>query len=85
MRLAPEAVASFYNACIAKDWETALYWQDRLARLNDALFMDASPSPAKFALATLGLCEPDVRLPLAPCSEAVKPAILDAMRDAGVL
>jgi 4-hydroxy-tetrahydrodipicolinate synthase len=83
--VAPEAVAGFYNACMAKDWETALYWQDRLARLNDALFMDASPSPTKFALSTLGLCRPDVRLPIAPCSESVKPAILDAMRDAGVL
>jgi 4-hydroxy-tetrahydrodipicolinate synthase len=83
--VAPEAVAGFYNACMAKDWETALYWQDRLARLNDALFMDSSPSPTKFALATLGLCQPDVRLPIAPCSDAVKPAILDAMRDAGVL
>lgn len=83
--VAPEAVAGFYNACLAKDWETALYWQDRLARLNDALFMDSSPAPTKFALATLGLCAPDVRLPIAPCAEAVKPAILDAMRDAGVL
>ena len=61
------------------------YWQDRLARLNDALFLDASPAPTKFALATLGLCTADARLPIAPCTEAVKPAILDAMRDAGVL
>ena len=83
--VAPEAVANFYNACMAKDWETALYWQDRLARLNDALFLDASPAPTKFALATLGLCTADARLPIAPCNEAVKPAILDAMRDAGVL
>ena len=83
--VAPEAVASFYNACLAKDWDTALYWQDRLARLNDALFMDSSPAPTKFALATLGLCADEARLPIAPCNEAVKPAILDAMRDAGVL
>lgn len=83
--VAPEAVASFYNACLAKDWDTALYWQDRLARLNDALFMDSSPAPTKFALATLGLSTDEARLPIAPCNEAVKPAILDAMRDAGVL
>jgi 4-hydroxy-tetrahydrodipicolinate synthase len=83
--VAPEAVASFYNACLAKDWDTALYWQDRLARLNDALFLDSSPAPTKFALATLGLCTDEARLPIAPCSDAVKPAILDAMRDAGVL
>lgn len=83
--VAPETVAKFYDACMTKDWETALYWQDRLARLNDALFLDASPAPTKFALSELGLCAADVRLPIAPCAEAVKPAILTAMREAGVL
>lgn len=83
--VAPEAVAAMFNAAMSKDWETALYWQDRLARLNDALFLDSSPSPTKFALAELGLCESDARLPIAPCNDAVKPAILRAMREAGVL
>jgi 4-hydroxy-tetrahydrodipicolinate synthase len=83
--VAPEACATFINACIAGQWETALYWQDRLVRLHKALFLDSSPSPTKFAMAHLGLCEPDVRLPIAPCSEAVKPAVLDAMREAGLV
>jgi len=83
--VAPEAVTAMFNAALSKDWETALYWQDRLARLNDALFLDASPSPTKFALSELALCLADVRLPIAPCSDAVKPAILAAMREAGVL
>jgi 4-hydroxy-tetrahydrodipicolinate synthase len=59
--------------------------QDRLIRLHKALFLDASPAPTKFALAHLGLCSEEARLPIAPCAEAVKPAILDAMRDAGLL
>jgi len=83
--VAPEACATFYNACMNKDWETALYWQDRLIRLHKALFLDSSPSPTKFALAHLGLCADEVRLPIAPCNEAVKPAVLDAMRDAGII
>jgi 4-hydroxy-tetrahydrodipicolinate synthase len=83
--VAPEAVVAFMNACLQGAWETALYWQDRLARLNKAMFLDASPSPAKFALAQLGLCSDETRLPIAPCAEAAKPAILEAMRDAGVL
>jgi 4-hydroxy-tetrahydrodipicolinate synthase len=36
-------------------------------------------------MAHLGLCEPDVRLPIAPCADAVKPAILEAMREAGLV
>lgn len=83
--VAPEACSTFMNACMNGEWETALYWQDRLVSLHKALFLDASPSPTKFAMAHLGLCEPDVRLPIAPCSDAVKPAILEAMREAGLV
>jgi 4-hydroxy-tetrahydrodipicolinate synthase len=83
--VAPRACADFYNACAAGDWTLALSWQDRLARLHKALFLDASPSPTKFALAHLGLCGEDSRLPIAPCAEAVKPAILAAMAEAGVV
>jgi 4-hydroxy-tetrahydrodipicolinate synthase len=83
--VAPEAVVAFMNACMQGAWETALYWQDRLARLNKALFLDSSPAPTKFALAELGLCSDETRLPIAPCNDAAKPHILEAMRDAGVL
>ncbi|WP_269713558.1 4-hydroxy-tetrahydrodipicolinate synthase [Caulobacter sp. NIBR2454] len=83
--VAPEAMASFFNAALAGDYETARYWQDRLIRLHKALFLDSSPAPTKFALAQLGLCTEDVRLPLTACSDAVKPQILEAMREAGVL
>jgi 4-hydroxy-tetrahydrodipicolinate synthase len=82
--VAPAACATFFNACLAGDFATARTLQDRLIRLHKALFLDASPSPTKFALAHLGLCAEDVRLPIAPCAEAVKPAILEAMRAAGV-
>jgi len=83
--VAPEPMAAFMNACLQGSWETALYWQDRLARLHEAMFLEPSPAPAKFALSQLGLCTDEVRLPLTPCTEAVKPAILAAMRDAGVI
>jgi 4-hydroxy-tetrahydrodipicolinate synthase len=82
--VAPAACAAFFNACLAGDWETARSWQDRLIRLHKGLFLDASPSPTKFALAELGLCSDEVRLPIAPCADAVKPAVLAAMREAGV-
>ena len=83
--VAPDGVASFFNAALSKDWDTALYWQDRLIRLHKALFLDASPSPTKFALAHLGLCSEESRLPIAPCDEAVRPQVLEAMREAGVI
>jgi 4-hydroxy-tetrahydrodipicolinate synthase len=83
--VAPGACAAFFNSLLGGDWTAALAAQDRLVRLHKALFLDASPAPTKFALAQLGLCAEEARLPIAPCSEAVKPAILEAMREAGVL
>jgi 4-hydroxy-tetrahydrodipicolinate synthase len=83
--VAPEACASFWNALLGGDFPAALYWQDRLIKLHKALFLDNSPAPTKFALAQLGLCGEEVRLPLAPCAESARPAVLEAMREAGVL
>jgi 4-hydroxy-tetrahydrodipicolinate synthase len=82
--VAPEACAAFYNAALGNDPAGALAWQDRLIRLHKALFLDSSPAPTKFALARLGLCAEEARLPIAPCADAVKPAILEAMREAGL-
>jgi 4-hydroxy-tetrahydrodipicolinate synthase len=81
--VAPDACAAFYETLMAGDWPGALAWQDKLIGLHKALFLDASPSPTKYALAQLGLCLEDARLPVAPCADAVKPAILAAMREAG--
>ncbi|HEX4197675.1 MAG TPA: 4-hydroxy-tetrahydrodipicolinate synthase [Caulobacteraceae bacterium] len=82
--VAPGACAAFIDACLRGDLEGARQRQDRLINLHKALFLDASPAPTKFALAHLGLCAEDSRLPIAPCADAVKPAILDAMREAGL-
>jgi 4-hydroxy-tetrahydrodipicolinate synthase len=83
--VAPDGCAAFYNAAMAGDWQAAREWQDRLVKLHKALFLDASPAPTKFALAHLGLCAEDCRLPITPCAEAVKPAILEALHEAGLV
>jgi 4-hydroxy-tetrahydrodipicolinate synthase len=82
--VAPKQVADFYNATLQGDWDGALQRQDKLIRLHKALFLDASPSPTKFALAKLGMIREECRLPIAPCADAVKPQILAAMAEAGV-
>jgi 4-hydroxy-tetrahydrodipicolinate synthase len=83
--VAPEQCAAFFNDALNGQWQGALYGQDRLVRLHKALFADASPSPTKFALAHLGLCTEEARLPIVPCSKAARSVVLDAMRDAGVI
>jgi 4-hydroxy-tetrahydrodipicolinate synthase len=83
--VAPEAMVALHHAAESGDMKGALYWQDRLMGLHKALFLDASPAPTKYALNRLNLCTEEVRLPLAPCAEAVRPAIDEAMRAAGVI
>jgi 4-hydroxy-tetrahydrodipicolinate synthase len=80
--VAPEAMSAFMNACMSGDWTGALDWQDRMIRLHKALFLDASPAPTKFAMAELGLCSEECRLPIAPCAEAARPQVREAMAEA---
>ena len=73
--VAPEAMVALHDALAAGDYATARTWQDRLIGLHKALFLDASPAPAKYALAQARLCTEEVRLPLVADRDAVKPAI----------
>jgi len=83
--VAPEQCVQLYNDALSGQWAGALYTQDRLIRLHKALFADASPAPAKFALAHLGLCSDETRLPITPCSEPARAAVLEGLRDAGLI
>jgi 4-hydroxy-tetrahydrodipicolinate synthase len=82
--VAPEGMVALHDAIQAGDLESARLWQDRLIGLHKALFLDNSPAPAKYALSRLGLCSDEVRLPLSPTADAVKPMIDRAMTEAGV-
>ena len=83
--VAPRACAEFYGAWEAGDPQRALALQDRLLPLHDALFIESSPAPVKYAASLLDLCDGEVRPPLAPLSEAARPVVADAMRSAGIL
>ncbi|MBX7247857.1 MAG: 4-hydroxy-tetrahydrodipicolinate synthase [Caulobacteraceae bacterium] len=82
--VAPEACVARYEAAAQGAYETAGQWQDRLVALDKALFLDNSPAPTKYALARLGLCTDEVRLPLGPCADSAKPKIDAALAEAGV-
>lgn len=83
--VAPALCAEFQSACLAGDFAKALSIQDRLMPLHDALFIETSPGPVKYAASLLGLCSPETRLPLAPIAEASKRAVEAAMVSAGLL
>jgi 4-hydroxy-tetrahydrodipicolinate synthase len=83
--VAPDPYVALIEAALRGDYETALALQDRLILLHRNLFADASPSPTKYAMAVLGLCTEDVRLPVTPCAESARPIVQEAMRAAGLI
>lgn len=62
----PKAVKALTDACLQGDYAAAAKLQIYFAPLIEALFSDVNPIPVKAALAALGICKEDVRLPLSP-------------------
>jgi 4-hydroxy-tetrahydrodipicolinate synthase len=83
--VAPRLCAEFQNACLAGDYKKALALQDRLMPLHDILFVETNPAPVKYAVSRLGLCTPDMRLPMVPLSDASKSAIDAVLKQLGLL
>ena len=83
--IAPRLCADFQNACIGGDFRRALALQDRLMPLHEVLFCESNPGPVKYAAWRLGLCGPEVRLPLVPIAESSKTLIDAALAKAGLI
>ena len=83
--VAPRLCAEFQNACLRGDFAGALKVQDKLLPLHQALFIEASPAPTKYALSVLGRMADTVRLPMVPLSDKSKAAVRDAMVHAGLM
>ncbi len=83
--IAPRLCAEFQNACLAGDYKTALVLHDRLMPLHDAMFCEANPGPVKYAASRLGLCEAELRLPLAPITQASQRIVDAALAGVGLI
>ncbi|MFL6763714.1 MAG: 4-hydroxy-tetrahydrodipicolinate synthase [Sphingomicrobium sp.] len=84
--VAPSLCAEFQKAMREGQWEESLKLQDRLYPLHAALFTDASPGPAKYALTRVRAGFPaDLRLPLVEPSDASKRAVDAALEHAGLI
>ena len=83
--VAPRLCADLQAACLGGGWADALALQDKLFPLHTALFTDASPGPAKYALAKIRQgFSADLRLPMTPASPASRKAVDAALKVAGL-
>lgn len=84
--VAPGLCAAFQRACADGDFARARELNDRLFPLHTALFADASPGPAKYALSKIvDWMTQDVRLPMTTPSLAAREAVDAALATAGLL
>jgi 4-hydroxy-tetrahydrodipicolinate synthase len=83
--VAPEQVARLYDLCAAGRWDEARDLHYELLELNEVLFLETNPGPVKAALGMMGLIDPEVRLPLAPVSEATAERVRAALDRLGLL
>jgi 4-hydroxy-tetrahydrodipicolinate synthase len=67
--VAPKPLAEMARAAREKRWEDARRVHFELLALVRILFVETNPIPVKTACALMGLCSPDMRLPLTPMSE----------------
>ena len=81
--VAPKLCAEFQDACLRDAFDRARELQDKLMPLHDAMFCEPSPAPAKYAVSLLGMCTPDVRLPLTELTEAGRTRVREAMQGCG--
>ena len=82
--IAPAKCAAMQQATLDGEWDKAEALLAELLPLMDALFCETSPSPAKYAMARMGKCAEEIRLPLLPASEMARGRIDAALDDLGL-
>lgn len=82
--VAPKLCADMHNAWTQGDIATAQRLNMLQSPLADALFVETSPGPVKYACSLLGHGRNELRLPLVPVTKATEKAVQDAMAHAKI-
>lgn len=83
--IAPSCVANMVSAFLSGNIEKAKELHYKLLPLIRAVFIETNPIPVKTAMGLMGLCQPDLRLPLCPMEEANLTALKKALKEYGLL
>jgi 4-hydroxy-tetrahydrodipicolinate synthase len=83
--VAPRATRELVALARRGDLGAALERQVKLAELVRSLFLETNPAPCKAALQLMGRASAEVRLPLAPVTDATLARVRDALTRFGLL
>jgi 4-hydroxy-tetrahydrodipicolinate synthase len=78
--LLPKAVSDVTRLALSGEWNEARRAHLALLPVYEAMFIEASPAPVKFALSKKGRMTAAVRSPLVAASEAARAKITEAVR-----
>ena len=82
--IAAKLCSDFQNSC-ANNFKGSEKLDKILQQVHTAMFIESNPSPVKYAASLLGMCDPDVRLPLVQVKEETKKKISEALKVANIL
>jgi 4-hydroxy-tetrahydrodipicolinate synthase len=81
----PKVVASLVDAFFAGNMDEARRLHLHLLKISNAMFIETNPVPVKTAAALMGKCTSEVRLPLAPMSDANQGKLSGIMKAYGLI
>ncbi|MBM4262289.1 MAG: 4-hydroxy-tetrahydrodipicolinate synthase [Deltaproteobacteria bacterium] len=83
--VAPKQTAQLTEACLKGDWNIGRKIQFDLIPLIRALFIETNPIPVKTALAMMGKCSGELRLPMTAMAEGNVKKLRESMTHFGLL
>lgn len=83
--IAPSDMAEMTAAALSGDFTEARRINEKLYPLHQVLFLETNPIPVKAALALMGRCSDEVRLPLCGLSDAYLTRLRTTLSDYGLL
>ena len=83
--VAAKLLSDMQEACLAGDYAKALGIQDKVMPLHKAIFAEPGLVGVKYALSRLGLCGPEVRLPLTELTDETKALVDAGLAHAGLM
>ena len=83
--VAPKQMADFIGAIREGDMVKAETLNTELTPLFTNCFVESNPSPAKAAMAAMGLIENELRLPLVPSQQSTYDLMVDTIKQIGLI
>lgn len=81
----PKAMSEIFSTALQGDAEAALRAHERIAHLHQAMFVESSPIPVKYALHKMGKIDKGIRLPLVWLDEKYHAQTDAALRQANLI